>query len=67
MDRLGREIDAAEQKLIRLQIVSKGIQKEIRALRQTRENLQDSIKAHIEIYKQVEEMLNDSIGQINDL
>ena len=67
MDRLGREIDAAERKLIRLQIVSKGIQKEIRALRQTRENLQGSIKAHIEIYKQVEEMLNDSIGQINDL
>ena len=64
---MDRKIDVAEQKLRRLQVVTREVEKEIRALRQTRSNLQESIKTHIAMYKEVQEILEASIGEINTL
>ena len=64
---MNREIEAAEQRLVRLQIASQQIQKEIRALRQTRDSLQKSIKTHIALYENIQQLLEESINEIERL
>ena len=62
-----RQLEIAELRLLRLRAARREIEKEIRVLRETKHRLQESIKDHIRMYQEVQNILRDSLDKIETM